>query len=652
MTEKYEELLLPYGLETDKQKNCENCHDFDYLVQELKKKCSLSSRDVKLQILTLAPPGWSKQKTMMEFGVTKYMVEHARRLKSDKGILALPEHKKGNVLDEAIVQIVQDFYQNDDISRLMPGKRDCVSVKIEGEKRHIQKRLLLTNLKELYVEFKQKHPGVSIGFSKFCELRPKWCITVGACGTHSVCVCTIHQNFKLLLAAIPRFESDYKELLTLMVCDPSSRSCNLHLCDLCPGKQAICFLVKNHLESLGYEMEDNISYMQWVSTDRTQIESCSEPVHDFLGEIGEQIEKLRTHNYIAKSQSSFLSNSKEKLGEGEAIVLLDFAENYSFVVQDAIQGFYWDSSQATVHPFAVYHKVGGSLKVTSLCVISDHMRHNTATVYAFLCVVVPFLKTLITDLRLIMYWSDGAAGQYKNCKNFQNLLKHEEDFGVAAEWHFFATSHGKSPCDGIGGTVKRLARSASLQATVSGHIVTPNQLFDWANAHIPGVQFFYVESNAVETLFLTVLANRFKDLKTVPGTRTHHCFRVSNNELCMYRMSSDTLGITTKSAAPTIVRVGQYVAAMYDEDWYVGVIQEVCQDTSDAHIKFMHPKGPTRRLAWPKHVDECYVPMDHILCTIAVSSTSSSERTYVLDESTYNKIVLAHREFCDNHIRP
>ena len=38
------------------------------------------------------------------------------------------------------------------------------------------------------------------------------------------------------------------------------------------------------------------------------------------------------------------------------IILMDFAENYSFLVQDAIQGFYWQADQATLHPFAVYYK--------------------------------------------------------------------------------------------------------------------------------------------------------------------------------------------------------------------------------------------------------------------------------------------------------
>ena len=69
----------------------------------------------------------------------------------------------------------------------------------------------------------------------------------------------------------------------------------------------------------------------------------------------------------------------------------------------------------------------------------------------------------------MIYFSDGCAGQYKNCKNFVNLCLHEQDFDITAEWHFFATSHGKGPCDGLGGTVKRLAARASLQRCSDGY---------------------------------------------------------------------------------------------------------------------------------------------------------------------------------------
>ena len=80
----------------------------------------------------------------------------------------------------------------------MPGKKDYVSV---AKNVHKQQRLLLCNLKELYSAFKERYPDAKVGFSKFCSLRPKSCISVGSSGTHSVCVCTSHQNAQLLVHA-------------------------------------------------------------------------------------------------------------------------------------------------------------------------------------------------------------------------------------------------------------------------------------------------------------------------------------------------------------------------------------------------------------------------------------------------------------------
>ena len=40
---------------------------------------------------------------------------------------------------------------------------------------------------------------------------------------------------------------------------------------------------------------------------------------------------------------------------------------------------------------------------------------------------------------------------------------YQNDFCMKAQWNFFATNHGKSPCDNIGGTLKKAAIKASLQ---------------------------------------------------------------------------------------------------------------------------------------------------------------------------------------------
>ena len=67
---------------------------------------------------------------------------------------------------------------------------------------HVQKRLVLCNLKELYRLLNDKFPNVAKGFSKFADLRPKHCDLAGASETYSVHVCTIHQNVKLMMVGV------------------------------------------------------------------------------------------------------------------------------------------------------------------------------------------------------------------------------------------------------------------------------------------------------------------------------------------------------------------------------------------------------------------------------------------------------------------
>ena len=77
------------------------------------------------------------------------------------------------------------------------------------------------------------------------------------------------------------------------------------------------------------------------------------------------------------------------------------------------------------------------------------------------------IQTILVDLPTvdkIFYFSDSCAEQYKNCKNFANLCHHQQDFNIYAEWIFSATSHGKSPCNGVGGlNVKCYVAKRSLE---------------------------------------------------------------------------------------------------------------------------------------------------------------------------------------------
>ena len=78
-------------------------------------------------------------------------------------------------------------------------------------------------------------------------------------------------------------------------------------------------------------------------------------VEDFIEEVCSHFDMLREHHFISKAQSSYQNSIKENLNENEILILLDFAENYSFIVQDAVQGYHWNNSQATLHPIVMYY---------------------------------------------------------------------------------------------------------------------------------------------------------------------------------------------------------------------------------------------------------------------------------------------------------
>ena len=492
-----------------------------------------------------------------------------------------------------------------------------------------------------------------IGLSKFCELRPKWCISVGgASGLHAVCVCEYHQNVKLLVSQIPGV-SDYRILLEKVVCDTTNRICMLHGCDNCPGSSAL----KEYLKELFEEHSiDHVNFRQWQKSNfKCSLYPTSLHVDEFIDEVCSQIDTLCQHHFIAKSQSAYLQHVKTSLKPGHALILLDFAENYSFLVQDAIQGFHWNNSQATLHPFVVYQKTDNKIVSQSFCVISDSLQHDSNIVHYFLHIILEDLKTNICQLKRCIYFSDGAASQYKNYKNFSNICNHEKDHGVPAEWHFFATSHGKSPCDGVGGTVKRLVSRASLQLTTDA-IDTADKMFHWCKENINGIKFFYASKAAVEVhCSLFQLEARYARSQTIPGTRNHHSFiPISSTSLIMKRISFDddedylntSISSLHMTPDPPAAVPGAYVACIYDKNWFIGNVIEASEENEDIRVNFMKRSASATTFTWPQREDICWVPVTHILCTVtSLKVQSAAGRCYDISNMEHQHILSQFQKF-------
>ena len=84
---------------------------------------------------------------------------------------------------------------------------------------------------------------------------------------------------------------------------------------------------------------------------------------------------------------------------------------------------------------------------------------------------VDYLKANHPHIKKLIYCFHGCGGQHKNYKNFMDLCSQKHDFGISAEWVFFATSYCKSTCNGIGGTVKPHLAKQSIQRSLNNQSI-------------------------------------------------------------------------------------------------------------------------------------------------------------------------------------
>lgn len=249
------------------------------IIVQLRKKFEESNdRKMKIKILSVLPTQWSIRKIQNLFGesASKHMITQTKNLVQKNGILCDATKKIGSkTLDESTLIKVHGFYRSDDISRACPGMREFVKKYDEnGTVEKVQRRLVLMNLREAFELFKSENPNDKIGFSKFASLRPPECVLAGSThGVHTTCVCTYHQNVKLIFDALIKNrlingKDSFRDLFEHMLCDEITEKCYLNECVLCPGtygneeKEGIReILLKNFEENLIEE----VTFKQWIT---------------------------------------------------------------------------------------------------------------------------------------------------------------------------------------------------------------------------------------------------------------------------------------------------------------------------------------------------------------------------------------------------
>lgn len=276
------------------------------------------------------------------------------------------------------------------------------------------------------------------------------------------------------------------------------------------------------------------------------------------------------------------------------------------------QGFHWTNDQITVHPFYMryFDKDEKKVKYKTYCVISNELQHDANTVHVFRQQV---LRKITSDFanygfRKVYYISDGAASQYKNFKNLVNLMYHQQDFNLEAEWIFTATSHGKSSCDAMSATVKSTTRRESLRDGTLVLIRTSEEMYRFCVDKLTSStkDFTHVTTEEVSAQ-VEFLEDRYKGFKKLTGIRMHHIFRpINNNVIRMERTHGSNvftdfdfrIGESTTFSAETII-VGAYYAFVEGTSYHIGMLVSEDPDEEDVRMQVLKLNRRTGAVSWP-----------------------------------------------------
>lgn len=431
---------------------------------------------------------------------------------------------------------IKNFLEEDEHSRMCPGKKEV----IKKNGLELQKRYLNETLKNLHEKFISKY-NRQISYSLFCKSCPYWIKRMNV-AQRETCKCITHSNMEFMIQALAKYnaiqETCTKDVINSMCCSKSVK-CLLRLCEECVNRTPE---INNIL------IDINVFYFKWITqltkytcpkTNkektckkivkenkaiqlRVLIEEYKETLTNFLSHEGKIL-----HQYIA------IRELKSKLKYNEAIIHMDFSENYNVKYFEEIQSFHFGGSrkQITLHTVVVYLKIEDDIKCKSFCTISDSLLHNVAAIWAHL---YPILKSLPDNINVFHFLSDSPATQYRNKCMFYFLRNHlKEIYPINYfTWNYSETGHGKGAPDGIGGVCKRIA---DREVANGKDIPDITVLLSVLQEKCLNIQFYQINTSDIEEMSKLIFSEKIIPFK---GTmQVHQVACGENNELFMRKLS-------------------------------------------------------------------------------------------------------------------
>ena len=241
-----------------------------------------------------------------------------------------------------------------------------------------------------------------------------------------------------------------------------NRNCIFHLCKNCGGIMKLQESIIKQKPDLDWNQV--VTWHQWKNLSMGETENSSDNKQEKPKRI---LDKVRYRGTIAELLSRFINSvnhmsihlfhfrwqafqfdeCKKQLQDGDILLIMDFATNYSHHKQDEVHDAFWCRKQTTLHPTIAYYPCPckcGHLVCDEIMILSNDLKHDSFAVNTFVEKALTHLRENKVTIKRLIMWSDNCGPQYKSCKVFDAVSKYED---IPVMWNYICAKHGKAEAD-------------------------------------------------------------------------------------------------------------------------------------------------------------------------------------------------------------
>lgn len=335
-----------------------------------------------------------------------------------------------------------------------------------------------------------------------------------------------------IVPGVPSYENGF---VAEFLCEHPLKDCWFGRCNKCSG-----VTVDRLKVAIGDTPHDtSVSWFEWkknLTANRIEKQKVDGSLSDLIAHVVALSPQFLKHSYVKREQAEmFNSHDRPRASNEEfsleALLQVDFAENFVCESQDEVQSAHWNQRQLSCFTSALYYNESFQSKVY----VSNNLAHKKET-------IVPYMYKLLIDLpssvKILKVWSDGPSSQFKNKYIAAIIHELETIFDLKIIWNYFATSHGKGCVDGLGATVKKIVRNH-----IKARDCIVNDAADFVHAFKRTQSKILVEE-VTEAEFTEIndklgSAEIFSKAKNVQGIQSAHQIQFTNGKLATFETSKE-----------------------------------------------------------------------------------------------------------------